>query len=203
MLALKMLASTIADKQTVVPIIEPVNGNDTTKGAIEKYIEEGMPFLFIANPKHGDYKGNGAGLYNDLYADMFAEYDNYIPTLHINRGTRIQEVNSFNERYDTPFRAVIYNAEPAVANVRDWCASDDRIYHHIFLDGKVSSAFTQSVTPTRRVLIRDNFNRQVRNSDYPAEVEHFSDMNTPAGNTENVNWGDYSIIGDQYSDGGG
>jgi hypothetical protein len=123
--------------------------------------------------------------------------------LHINHGTRIQEVNSFNERYDAPFRAVIYNAEPAVAAVRDWCATDDRIYHHIFLDGKVSSAFMQPIPLTRRVLIRDNFNRQTRNSDYPTEVEHFTDMNTTAGNPDGVNWGDYSIVGDDYSDGGG
>jgi hypothetical protein len=52
-------------------------------------------------------------------------------------------------------------------------------------------------------LIRDNFIRQERNSDYPTEAEHFTDMNTQAGNLENINWGDYSIIGDEFSEGGG
>lgn len=204
LLALKLLASTIANRQTVVPIIEPVNSNNTTKGSFEKYVEEGMPFLFVANPKHGDYKGRSGDLHDDLLVDsVLSEYDNYIPTIHVNRGTRMQEVNSFNEKYDAPFRAVIYNAEPTVAAVRNWCLTDDRIYHHIFLDGSVSTAFTQNIGATRRVMVRDNFNRQTRNSDYPTEVEHFTDLNTTTGNPENINWGDYSIIGDQFTDGGG
>jgi hypothetical protein len=204
LLALKLLASTIATRQTVVPIIEPINGNGTTQGSFEKYVEEGMPFVFVTNPKHGEYVGKGNDLYEEIcVGGALAGYDNYIPALHINRGTRIQEVNNFKEKYNNSFTAVIYNAEPATAKVLEWCAEDDRIYHHIFLDGKVSSAFKENVPLTRQVLVRDNFVRQVRNADYPTEVEHFTDLNTATGNPDNVNWGDYSIVGDHYSDGGG
>jgi hypothetical protein len=48
----------------------------------------------------------------------------------------------------------------------------------------------------------DNFRRQTRNADYP-QVERFTDMNTTAGNPDNLNWGDYSIQGDSYAEGGG
>ena len=90
LLALKLLASTIAKSHAVVPIIEPVNGNATTRSSLEKYVEEGMPFLFITNPKHGDYKGRAQDLYEDLFVNgSLAEYDNYIPALHVNRGTRV------------------------------------------------------------------------------------------------------------------
>ena len=204
MLALKMLASTIANHQTVVPIIEPINGNGTTKGSLEKYAEEGMLFVLITNPRHGDYKGNGNDLYNDLCVNgVLAEYDNYIPALHINRSTRMHEVENFNEKYASPFRAVIYEAEPTIVKVRNWCSTDDRIYHHIILDGKVSTSFIQNIPIARRVTIRDYFNQQARNSDYPTEAEHFTDRNTQAGNPDNENWGDYSIIGDNFSEGGG
>ena len=63
--------------------------------------------------------------------------------------------------------------------------------------------FIANFAIARQVLIRDNFRRQVRNSDYPTEVEHFTDRNTQAGNPDNVSWGDYSVIGNQFSDGGG
>jgi hypothetical protein len=204
LLALKLLALTIAKSHAVVPIVEPVNGNATTTGALEKFVDEGMSFLFVTNPKHGDYKGREQQLFDDLVTSgSLAEYDNYIPALHINRGTRMQEVDDFNEKYEAPFRAVIYNAEPTSSKVRDWCAQENRIYHHVFLDGKVSQGFIQGIPTARRVMIRDNFTRQSRNSDYPTEVEHFTDKNTEVGNPENINWGDYSIVGDQYTEGGG
>lgn len=204
LLALKMLASTIANKQNVLPIIEPINGNGTTKGSLEKYAEEGMLFILVTNPRFGGFKGKGGELHDQLCVNgVLGEYDNYMPALHVNRSTRMQEVSDFIEKYETPFRAVIYESEPTIVKVREWCSTDDRIYHHVFLDGTVSAPFINATPLIRRVMLRDNFIKQERNSDYPTEAEHFTDRNTAAGNPDNVNWGDYSIIGNDFTEGGG
>lgn len=131
-----------------------------------------------------------------------AEYENYIPALYIYRDTNIREVNAFNQRYQTSFRAVIYEGEPVSDEVRNWCSTEGTIYHHIILDGKVNANFTRDIPLARRVLVRDNFRRAERNADYD-NVERFTDLNTTTGNPDNVNWGDYSIVGDQFSETGG
>lgn len=203
MFALRALATRIAASSSIIPIIEPVNGNSNTVNSFDAYVEAGMRFVFVTNPKHGSYKAHSQQLHTEFCEDgSLAEYDNYVPAIYISRNTRMQEVNWFNENYDSPFRAVIYEGEPTSAHVRDWCANENRIYHHIILDGKVNAQFIQDIPIPRRVMIRDNFTRQARNADYP-EMEHFTSMNTAAGNPDNVNWGDYSIQGDHFSDGGG
>jgi hypothetical protein len=198
-----MLANSIASSGAVVPIIEPVKRNSNTTNSLERYVEAGMPFVFVTNPRHGDYQGEEHGLYNEICVNgPLAEYDNYIPALYVYRDTNIREVSNFDERYNTLFRAAIYDAVPVSTEVSNWCSTEDRIYHHIILEGKVSADFIQDIPIVRRVMIRDNFRRQPANAQYPPR-EHFTDMNTDAGNPNNVNWGDYSIQGDHYADGGG
>jgi len=149
------------------------------------------------------HKGREQDLHDDICVNgALAEYDNYIPALYIYRDTNIREVNSFMGRHTDGFRAVIYDAEPASEEVRNWCFTDDRIYHHIILENKVKADFVRDTLKPRRVLIRDNFRRKTSNSQYP-EREHFTDLNTAAGNPENLDWGDYSIQGDHFADGGG
>lgn len=201
--ALRAVANRIAASSSIVPIIEPVNGNSNTTNSLDHYVEAGMPLVFITNPKHGTYRGREQDLHDDMCVNgSLAEYDNFIPALYIYRDTNIREVNSFNGRHTDNFRAVIYDAEPTSDEVRNWCATDDRIYHHIILDGRVNTGFIRDIPNTRRVLIRDNFRRRTPNSQYPPR-EHFTDLNTIAGNRDNLNWGDYSIQGDHFADGGG
>jgi hypothetical protein len=187
----------------VYPIIEPVNSNSTTRISLDKFSEEGMPFVFVTNPIYGDFVGQEDSLYAAFTLDgPLEEYDNFIPALYVGRDTSILEVNRFNDNYANVFRSVIYTGEPTDDAVKHWCNTDDRIYHHIVKEGKVSAAFVQNIAPARRVMVRDTFNRQTRNSDYPP-TELFTDRNTAQGNPNGINWGDYSIQGDYFSDDGG
>ena len=201
--ALKSLASTIASRHSVYPIIEPVKGNSIATNAFDKFVEDEMPFVFITNPKYGDYKGRGQALYQEFCVDgSLSEYENYIPALYIYRETGLSELNDFNQKYHHRLRAVIYHAVPASESVLDACLEEGVIYHHIILDGNIPANFINQVPTSRRVIIRDNFKRQLRNSEYPPH-EHYTDLNTTAGNPLNINWGDYSVVGDQYSETGG
>jgi hypothetical protein len=203
LLALRALAGRIAKSASVYPIIEPISANSTTRISLDKFVEEEMPFVFITNPIHGEFAGDEDSLYAAFtVGGPLDEYDNFIPALYISRNTSILEVNRFNENYANVFRSVIYTGEPTDDAVRHWCSTEDRIYYHIINDGKVSAAFVNNIAPARRVLIRDVFKRQVRNADFPA-VEFFTDLNTPEGNPTGVNWGNYSIQGDHYTDEGG
>jgi len=51
LMALRELAGQIAEEGSVIPIIEPVNGNATTRISLDRYVEVSMPFIFICNPR--------------------------------------------------------------------------------------------------------------------------------------------------------
>ena len=71
-----------------------------------------------------------------------------------------------------------------------------------FISGRVENSYIESIPVNNRVLIVDPFRRQQRNADYPDE-EFFTDLNTAEGNRDHVAFGDFSIVGDYYTDTGG
>ena len=203
LIALRELAPRIANSGLICPIIEPVNTNATTRISFDSYVEAGMRFLFIANPRVGALLGRAEEIHREFsISGVLSEYDNYIPTLNIYRETAMPEIEQFACNYGTLFRAVIYRGEPISHEVRNWCVTHDRIYYHVILEGIVPADFVDNIPFARRVFLRDNFRRQVRNADYPT-TEFFTDLNTAQGNPTGANWGDYSIVGDNYSDSGG
>jgi hypothetical protein len=76
---------------------------------------------------------------------------------------------------------------------------DQRITRHVFLAGRVGNNYINAIDSSRRVLISDPFNRQDRNADYPGR-ELFTEMNIPAGNPPGIDFGDFSIVGNYYTD---
>ncbi len=161
-----------------------------------------MPFVFVTNPQCGDFVGKEDHLYSNLVRDgSLGEYEEYIPALHVCRETSYREVERFNANYGSSLRAVIYASEPTSTKVREWCSSDTAIYHHIILDGVVPASFSRGIPDARKVVVYDHFKKQTRNADYP-ETELFTDKNVSAGGGS-TGWGDFSIVGDNYSESGG
>lgn len=201
LMAMRELAATIAERRNVTPIIEPVNDNATTRISLDRYIEASMPFLFICNPVNGQFTSRPEELFTQLISPGLMEYDNWTPALLVNRESSSSEIASFLERYGEYEVAVIYNGLPAITEARALLTNDD-IVHHVFLDNRVGADYVGSIASGRRVMISDRFNRQVRNADYP-EREFFTDMNTLAGNPLGLDFGDFSIVGDYYTETGG
>lgn len=203
LLALRELADRIAENSTICPILEVVRANGGTRKSLETFAKAGMPFVFITNPEHGDFAGRQQELCNSFVADgPLTKCSSYIPAMYVSRKTSMREVDRYVANYGHLFRAVIYRDEPEVEEVKNWCASDDRIYKHIILNGSVTSTFSDSIPRSRRVTIYDHFKKQIRNADYP-DKELFTDLNTTTGNPSNADWGDYSIVGDNFSEQGG
>lgn len=205
MIALRQLKERLAIEHSVKPIVELVNSNTTTLNTLDACVVAMTKFVLVTNPKHGQFEGREQDFYNTfVHNGPLEDYDKYFPALHIYRDTGMREVKRFLKNYDScDWRAVIYNGEPASDEVREWCSTDQRIYYHIVRDGNVTSEFAKSFPISRRVILRDNFKRQARNADYPTIPELFTDMTTPAGNPDDLAWGDYSIVGDYYSEKGG
>ena len=197
--ALKELATNIAEHGGVIPIVEPVNSNTRTQKALDEFLENEMRFVFIDNSTLDDFSGDGAA----VIRRQLRRHQNWIPAFHINGNTQHRELSNFISRYDPAeyYHALIYGGWP----LRDEVLSviqDMDFEHHIFVKNWVAQEYTRSIPPEKRVFISDSFRRQVRNADYPSR-DFFTDLNTLAGNPENIDFGDFSIVGDHYTKGGG
>ena len=201
LMALRELAHEIAEHGSIIPIIEPVNRNATTRISLDRYIEVSMPFLFVSNPVYGDFANNSELLFTDLTSEALLEYDNWTPALQVNVNSTTASITAFLQRYQQSEVAIIYNGLPANGAAVAQLANE-HVVHHVFIEGAVGAAYVNSIDAGRRVMIADRFHRQPRNADYPA-TEFFSDTNTVAGNPNRLDFGDYSIVGNHFADTGG
>ena len=202
LMALRGLAASIADHGRVIPIVEAVNANSTTQISLDRFIEASMPFLFVCNPIHGRFSGDAVGLREQLIDQELIDYDRWIPSLYVDEQTTVQELESFIDTYDSYPLALIYYGRPQRNAVRTMI-EESYFAWHVFIDNRVEVEYIESVPTTSRVLVSDRFRRQPRNADYPLTREFFTDLNTEAGNPQGRHFGDFSIVGDQYTETGG
>ena len=163
-----------------------------------------MRFILITNPVNGSLSGGGlVNLYGTLFdSDEMFPYDNYHPAFIVEEDTSVSEIENFIRTFPNLWLVAIYHGEPNDDEVTNILLTHDRFYHHAMIDGRTPRDFQANFKNHRRIMIRDNFNKETRNADYRPD-EFFTDMNTESGNPDNIGWGDYSIVGDHYSDGPG
>jgi hypothetical protein len=201
LMAVRDLAELIAARGNVIPIIEPVKANATTRISLDKYVEVSMPFMFVCNPGYGDFAGQNDRLFSEITTEILMEYDNWIPSLRVRQESLSNELSSFMSRYDGYPLAVIYQGLPS-DRVAMGLLANESITRHAFLSGKVPSSYINNIGLSQRIMISDPFNRVDRNADYPPR-EFFTDMNTLAGNPSRIDFGDFSVVGDHYAETGG
>jgi hypothetical protein len=160
-----------------------------------------MPFLFICNPYYGTFADNAEQLFTGLISGTLMEYDNWTPTLQVNVHSVPAVITQFLQRYSGREVAIIYSGLPTSAQAIA-LLNNNQIVHHAFLEGHVAAAYINGIPAGQRVMISDRFHRQARNADYP-DHEFFSDMNTLPGNPNRIDFGDYSIVGDHFTETGG
>ena len=201
LLALRDLATSIVNNGNVIPILEAVNSNSTTRISIDQFMAKSMKFLFICNPMHGDFSDNADRLAEAVISQGLSDYDNWIPALYVDEATALQQLEAFIETYNEYKLALVYCGKPQRSTVCSKIDATD-IEHHVFMDGRVENDYIESIPINNRVIIADPFKRKLRNADYPPQ-EFFTDRNTVAGNKDNVDFGDFSIVGDYYTETGG
>jgi hypothetical protein len=205
LMVLRELAEEIAESNQIIPIIEPVRNNANTRISLDRFIQAAMPFLFVCNPLYGDFKDTHQALYDELINPQLGEYDNWIPAFQLFSSTTATALRQFADRYAEREIAIVYQGFPASQETLDVLANEQvahRIVHHVFVGNAVPAEHIRRVDEQKRVMVSDRFREQERNADYPPR-EFFTDMNTRRGNQLGLDFGDFSIVGDSYSDGGG
>ena len=191
-LILRDLAGDISKNGSVIPIIEPetVTSKKTLNsilGSIDRFKKERMLFLLIYNPRHGKLSKE--------IESVLRSYKNWIPALRVDKSMTVERYKKFTSLYSSQAVAVIYCGEPEKGVLNR--IKKTNIEYHVFLDkAGAPRSYKESIPKANRVYVRNTFNRRHSNREYPRGPEFFTDMNTKDGNPEEINFGDFSIVGD-------
>jgi hypothetical protein len=192
-------------KNNIHPIIEPVNNNFTAltrtmKGVNAKDVE----CTLIVNPQAGEEPVKTSSILKELIDDSFNDYQNISIGYMLHAESRITDLITLLKKYGNFNFSILhygYTNGKEVANaIKDY----DNIKIHLFIDGFAGKLYQRHLKKDgiKRVLIRDGFKPQRKNSLYPGS-EHFSDLHITFPDEGMDGFGDYLIVGDDYTETGG
>jgi len=182
-----------------VPIIEPVretlNGLEKTLDAI---CDAKGKAIVIINPLYGDHSNDGQCI-SQLLREKYLSRSNISAGILLHEGLSVAEsLDYLNEHKDhNPCLVHAGFAEPKLLSEK----IDVKINKNIFLEQHCGKLYRKHFKGCERVLIRDGFKKR-RNADYP-ELEEFSDLHITFSEEDMDGFGDFLIVGDDYSIGGG
>ena len=186
-----------------VPIIEPVK--EALRG-LEKTLKAVCDVsgraIVIVNPYHGDHQEDGASITDLLRAG-------YHGNNAISAGILLQANISLEAAIDTfeahktqnpTFIHAGFNAQKGLA---DYLGNNLPKSHHVFIEDHANTLYRKHFEGSTRILLRDGFKRR-KNSEYAKiPFEEFSELHLTYSDLNMNAFGDFLIVGDSYSEGGG
>lgn len=188
-------------KNNFVPVIEPVRESlGGLKKALDAVCKAGGRAIVIVNPYHGDHQEDGANITSLLKSDFKDVHNISVGILLRSDTTVIEAMDCYTRHADQ--RPVLVHAgftEPkALASALE---GDMPRLINLFIEEHAKLLYRKHFDQSTRVLVRDGFKRQ-RNADY-SPMEEFSDLHVTYGDLGMTGFGDFLIVGDVYSEGGG
>jgi hypothetical protein len=184
------------------PIIEPVRETlSGLKKALDALVEVEGHAIVIVNPHHGDLSEDGGSL-TELLKREFRDAPNSISAgILLKQGMTADEAYECfktHEKHSPTFiHAGFTEAKALVAKLGE----QTKAQSHVFVENFCGKLYRRHFEGAHRVLIRDGFQRK-RNRDYEL-IESFSDLHVTFPDEGMDGFGDFLIVGDDYSETGG
>ncbi|CDT39553.1 MULTISPECIES: sce7725 family protein [Vibrio] len=202
LLALRDTMCKHIDKKYVKPIIEPVvEGTRDIYKFCEEFDKVGAGFIFVVNPSKGYFVKNRKKILN-LIENCIQKNELIEFAMRVNDGTPLSEIEGFINSFSNFPVSLIH--ESSIKEVTELQSIIDvsNYHYNIFLKEHTGRAYRDKFSNWQNVLLEDCFNRVEPNSAYGGE-EFFSDAVFCYAQDGYTGFGDYSVVGDHYAEGGG
>ncbi|WP_019959568.1 sce7725 family protein [Woodsholea maritima] len=186
-----------------VPIIEPVKGQlSGLTRALDALFEEGAQAIVIANPAIGDHARNHMPI-TQLLTETFRDTDQLVIGLMLDEEAELDEIRGLCDLYSDQEVAIIHYGFADGGALAGVVADFPNITTSIFIDERSGGRLYRRHFRghASRILVSDGFERR-RNRDHP-DSEFFSDLHITYEDENMTGFGDFLIVGDDYSEGGG
>jgi hypothetical protein len=183
------------------PIIEPVrNTLGGLQKALDAVIEVGGRAIVIVNPHHGDLSGAGETL-TELLKGKFLELPGISAGILLKQNMTADAALECYQTHSAHSPVFIHTDFPEAKALVDKLGAPTKNQCHIFFDRYCGKLYQKHFKGAERVLLKDGFQRK-RNRDY-ALVEPFSDLHATFEDEGMDGFGDFLIVGDDFSESGG
>jgi len=184
-----------------VPIIEPVR--EALKGlerALTEICKAEGNAIVIVNPFHGDHAEDGVSI-SKLLDNVFLNRGITAGIL-LHNDMDTADVLACYEKHKAHSPAFIHAGFTEARALAEKLGDGLADTRHVFFEKHCHKLYRRHFKgAAKRVLLRDGFERR-RNADHPA-VELFSDLHVTYDDEDMDGFGDFLIVGDDYTEGGG
>lgn len=191
----------ILKEASFVPIIEPVKEalNGLKKTLVEIQSVEGEAII-IVNPSYGDLSNNGNGILALLEND-FCDYQNISPGILLTEESSVNDIVSIYSNFHGQNVTFIHAGFSEARLLAEELGDDVLNIRHVFHDENCGKLYQKYFRNAKRILLRDGFEKRT-NRKHP-EVEFFSDLHATYTEEGMDGFGDFLMVGDEYSESGG
>lgn len=204
LLAVRSCLTKIVQKN-MVAIIEPVRESDRDLySCLRDARDNNARVILIVNPKCGELEGNERA--SETLINGAIEINPQIELGYIvDDTTSSSQLTSFFNVYQSQKKSIIHNGRYANTQQLLQLESSDNLFKdNIFIDGTCSAIYISNFNSTSKVLIRDGLNRTQTNAGYANNIiEFFSDLHLNYRQLGFNGFGDFSIVGNHFAEGGG
>lgn len=183
------------------PIIEPVK--ETLNGlqrALNSICDANGSAIVIVNPRHGDHAEDGDGI-SALLKEHFSKSESVTAGILLLDGMSTDEAIDLYAKHINHKPAFIHAGFSEAKALAE--ALGDKLHEtkNFFIEANCGKLYRKHFQGSTRVLLRDGF-RKRKNSEYQP-VEEFSDLHITYPDEGCDGFGDFLIVGSEYSEGGG
>lgn len=200
LITIREMAGLLAEKE-FIPVIEPVreslSGLTKTLTAI---CEAGGHAIVVVNPYHGDHQEDGASI-TGLLQEYFTDCRNISAGILLRNDMDIGDIMACYNQHASHHPALVHAGFTAPKALAAELGNNMPSLTNIFIDDHANLLYRKHFDRSKRILIRDGFKRK-RNADYP-EIEEFSDLHVTYRDRGMAGFGDFLMVGDAYTEGGG
>ncbi len=187
------------------PIIEPVKEDFAAiKRALKVLDEQGVSCTLILNPQVGQEPVQTTSILQELIEDSFKDYSKVLIGFILHAESNIIDLTKLLDKYPKFNFSLLHYGYTKGKELAVALEKYKNIKNHIFIEGFAGKLYQRQFKKDgiTRVLVRNGFKQQKKNANYPPS-EHFSDLHITYPDEGMDGFGDYLIVGDEYSESGG
>jgi hypothetical protein len=183
-----------------VPIIEPVRESlGGLRRALDAVEEAGGQAVLVMNPRYGDWSDDSSEI-RELAMER-AKSSSVLPGILLDERTTVDDAIQLGGLSNGTSVAIVHAGYSDARRLADELRPLSSQITHVFLEDQCSRLYRRQFDGANRILLRDGFKRR-KNKDYPS-VESFSDLHVTYEEDKMDGFGDFLVVGDEYSETGG
>jgi hypothetical protein len=168
--------------------------------ALDAVVEVDGRAIVVVNPHYGDLSGAGSPL-TELLKGKFLDLPSISAGILLKQDSTLDEVMACYKTHAAHTPVFIHAGFSEAKALAEKLGKPTKDQSHVFFDRCCGKLYQRHFKNAYRVLLKDGFQR-MRNRDYEL-VEPFSDLHATFTDEGMDGFGDFLIVGDEYSESGG